>query len=52
MKNAFSRGGLGLTSIGERARMLGGSFKIQSVAGEGTRLTIELPIHDDGGPET
>jgi PAS domain S-box-containing protein len=52
VKNAFSRGGLGLTSIGERARMLGGSFKIQSVAGEGTRLTIELPIHDDGGPET
>jgi PAS domain S-box-containing protein len=52
VKNALSRGGLGLTSIGERARMLGGSFKIQSVAGEGTRLTIELPIHDGGDPET
>jgi signal transduction histidine kinase len=52
VKDAFSRGGLGLTSIGERARMLGGSFKIQSVAGEGTRLTIELPIHDGGDAET
>jgi len=36
--------GLGLTSIQERARMLGGSAKIQSAAGAGTRLEIEMPI--------
>jgi len=49
LKSAISTGGLGLTSIGERARMLEGSLKIQSVAGEGTRLTVELPIHDVEG---
>lgn len=37
-------GGLGLTSIGERAQMLGGSMKLQSTPGTGTDLVIELPI--------
>ena len=37
-------GGLGLTSIGERAQMLGGSLKLQSTPGTGTDVVIELPI--------
>jgi PAS domain S-box-containing protein len=37
------RTGIGLTSISERVRMLGGSFHIQSVPGQGTRIWIELP---------
>ena len=37
------RTGIGLTSISERVRMLGGSFHIHSVPGQGTRIWIELP---------
>jgi PAS domain S-box-containing protein len=36
--------GLGLTSISERVRMLGGKLKIESTPGHGTQLAIELPI--------
>ena len=39
-----SRQGLGLTSISERVRMLGGTLCIQSAPDHGTQLTIELPI--------
>lgn len=38
------RQGLGLTSISERVRMLGGTLCIQSTPGHGTQLSIELPI--------
>jgi PAS domain S-box-containing protein len=37
------RTGIGLTSISERVRMLGGSFQIRSAPGQGTRIRIELP---------
>jgi PAS domain S-box-containing protein len=47
LQRALAQGGLGLTSISERARMLGGMLNIQSNPGAGTRLTIELPITDD-----
>jgi signal transduction histidine kinase len=36
--------GLGLTSITERVRMLGGHLEIQSAPGSGTQLVVELPI--------
>lgn len=36
--------GLGLTSMGERARMLGGSLNIWSQEGQGTKITIIVPI--------
>jgi two-component system sensor histidine kinase DegS len=36
-------GGLGITLIRERADMLGGSFKVDSVIGEGARITLSLP---------
>jgi len=35
--------GLGLISIRERANRLGGTFKILSSPGQGTRLVITLP---------
>ena len=36
--------GLGLTAMTERARMLGGSFKIYSIIGIGTRIVFRIPI--------
>jgi signal transduction histidine kinase len=39
-------GGLGLTSLDERARMLGGSMIIESAPGKGTRLEFQIPITD------
>jgi PAS domain S-box-containing protein len=47
VKAATIRGGFGLTSIGERAQILGGSMKIQSIPGTGTTLIVELPIRDE-----
>jgi signal transduction histidine kinase len=35
--------GLGLTGIGERVRVLGGQWDIQSAPGKGTRLNITIP---------
>jgi len=36
--------GIGLLGIRERVTFLGGNFDIQSRPGEGTRLTIEIPV--------
>ena len=36
--------GLGLTGIGERVRILGGTLAIESKPGEGTILTVDIPI--------
>lgn len=38
-------GGLGLKSIRERALLLGGACRIQSVASQGTEIEVELPLH-------
>jgi PAS domain S-box-containing protein len=35
--------GLGLAAMGERARMLEGSYEISSHKGEGTRVTVTIP---------
>jgi signal transduction histidine kinase len=37
-------GGLSLVSIAERARLLQGNAKVQSAPGEGTVITIEIPL--------
>ena len=37
-------GSYGLTGIRERARLLGGKYRIQSAAGKGTRIIVELPL--------
>lgn len=36
-------GGLGLTGMRERARLLGGTLRVESKPGEGTVITVELP---------
>jgi signal transduction histidine kinase len=43
--------GLGLVSMNERLDALGGSLKIHSAPGEGTRLKIKVPIKADGAVE-
>jgi len=40
------RTGLGLVGIQERARDLGGTFQITSKIGQGTLLTVELPVKE------
>ncbi len=40
------RDGLGLVGIRERVADLGGTFRLDSKSGKGTRLTIELPLTD------
>jgi signal transduction histidine kinase len=44
MKPEGQRRGLGLTSMMERARMIGGKVDIQTAPGGGTRITVELPL--------
>jgi len=41
--------GLGLATMEERARMLGGSLDIRSEAGKGTRVALCVPIHKKEG---
>lgn len=43
-KGSLMKGGLGLFGIGERVSAVGGSFSITSKRGEGTRLTIAIPV--------
>jgi PAS domain S-box-containing protein len=40
--------GFGLRNIAERARILGGTWKVDSSAGRGTRVEVVLPIAADG----
>jgi len=43
------RTGIGLTSIDERVRMLGGSLVVRSGPGQGTVLEIEIPLSEAAG---
>ena len=45
---AGARGGLGLSSMTERCRLLQGSLSVDSVAGRGTHIRATLPL---GGPD-
>lgn len=38
------KGGLGLVSIGERARIMGGDLSIEAKPGYGTRIAVRVPI--------
>ena len=40
------REGLGLTSMSERARSLGGQLSVESHPGSGTRVTLRLPLNN------
>ena len=41
-----SEKGLGLATMNERARMLGGGFHLASEHGKGTRITLSIPIQE------
>ena len=43
--DARDKGGFGLAGLHERALLCGGSLTIESGPGEGTRLTLSLPLH-------
>jgi len=42
-------GGLGLSSITERVRILKGSLEIKSLPGKGTRIDIVIPRSSEAG---
>jgi signal transduction histidine kinase/streptogramin lyase len=42
------KGGFGLAGMTERAHLLGGSFRVRSVPGEGTELTVEFELRGNG----
>jgi signal transduction histidine kinase len=43
------RFGVGITSMRERTSELGGTFKIESIPGGGTRVHVWMPISEEGG---
>jgi PAS domain S-box-containing protein len=47
MKDAHEKG-LGLASMDERARMLGGSLEVWSEEGKGSRITVSIPMDKKG----
>lgn len=40
----FSKTGIGLKSMNNRAALIGGKFSIDSAAGKGTSISIEIPV--------
>ncbi len=46
------RGRFGLLGMRERARLLGGSCKIMSRPGKGTRVEVSIPLHATRRPQT
>jgi signal transduction histidine kinase len=47
-RNGSARG-LGLATMEERARMLGGALTVCSRAGRGTRIALSVPVTENGG---
>jgi PAS domain S-box-containing protein len=41
--------GLGLPSVRERLELVGGRLEVESAPGEGTQVTVELPVETGGG---
>jgi signal transduction histidine kinase len=44
LSDSIASHGIGLCSMKERARILGGTFEVQSRPGQGTRITVTLPL--------
>ncbi len=44
------RGGLGLSGIAERARLLGGRMTVRSAGGRGTSLMVQIPVRGPAEP--
>lgn len=42
------RGGFGLAGMRERAHLVGGRLSVESRPGQGTRVTLDVPLHPDG----
>ena len=42
--------GLGLTSMRERAALVGGSLTVESAVGQGTSIYVRVPLHHSVGP--
>jgi signal transduction histidine kinase len=42
--DAVRRRGLGILSLEERAKLLGGSFDLDTTPGKGTRICIRIPL--------
>ena len=42
---------LGLHTMRERAASVGGTVTVESELGQGTRVVLQLPLHEDGGSE-
>jgi Amt family ammonium transporter len=38
--------GVGIPSMADRVKMLGGKFRIESAEGKGTRIVVEVPVND------
>jgi signal transduction histidine kinase len=47
--SALPLGSFGIVGMAERARIAGGSFQVESVAGRGTTLTVNLPVAAEAG---
>ena len=43
-RSVKGKGGLGLISMGERARIMGGVLQIESKPGHGARLSVRVPL--------
>lgn len=50
LARADAEGHLGITGMRERIAALGGEVRVDSVAGQGVRLVITLPIAENGAP--
>lgn len=47
MSRTAMHGHYGITGMRERARLMGGSLDISGIPGQGTVITLELPLKDD-----
>jgi signal transduction histidine kinase len=47
-KNYGGRGSLGMLNLRERAGLIGGTLRIDSTIGEGTEVTLLVPLSEDG----
>ena len=47
IESTKGKGGLGLISMQERVRLVGGSFAITTKAGDGTRVQVRIPLRSE-----
>ena len=48
-REARARGGLGLTSLEERVRLVGGVMHLETAPGNGTRIAVRIPHGEENG---